>query len=147
MPHGMAAHRERIPRVRIEDDADLPVDERCGCHQTETLPERWHAPCCVHGSGQSDSKKEGTTMSTGSRGQQSQGIGSPISNEAYNVLAALHAKLEGLEAMRKFSAEGNQQLWQQLSERDNQAVQVLVQELERLVQEGRLRPGQPGQAR
>jgi len=68
-------------------------------------------------------------------------------NEAYNVLAALHAKLEGLEAMRKFSAQGNQPIWQQLSERDNEAVQVLVQELERLVREGRLRPGQPGQAR
>ncbi len=94
-----------------------------------------------------DSKKEGATMSTGSSGQQSQGVGSPISNEAYNVLAALHAKLEGLEAMRKFSAQGNQPIWQQLSERDNEAVQVLVQELERLVREGRLRPGQPGQAR
>jgi len=53
-------------------------------------------------------------MSTGSSGQQSQGVGSPISNEAYNVLAALHAKLEGLEAMRKFSAQGNQPIWQQL---------------------------------
>jgi len=77
---------------------------------------------------------------------QQQGIGSPISNAAYNVLSALHSKLEGLEAYRKYSQDGDQQLWQQLSQQDNQAVQQLVQELEQLVQQGRLRPGTPGQA-
>ncbi len=77
----------------------------------------------------------------------SQGVGSPISNEAYNVLAALQAKLEGLEAYRKYQQSGNQQIWQQLSQMDNQAVQTLVQELERLVQEGKFRMQQPGQAR
>ena len=76
----------------------------------------------------------------------SQGVGSPISNEAYNVLAALQAKLEGLEAYRKYQQSGNQQIWQQLSQMDNQAVQTLVQELERLVQEGKFRLQQPGQA-
>ena len=77
----------------------------------------------------------------------SQGVGSPISNEAYNVLAALQAKLEGLEAYRKYQESGNQQIWQQLSQMDNQAVQTLVRELERLVQEGKFRMQQPGQAR
>ncbi len=84
-------------------------------------------------------------MTTGQMGQQSQGIGSPISNEAYNVLSALHSKLEGLEAYRKYSQDGDPQLWQQLSQQDNQAVQTLVGELERLVREGRFRMGQPGQ--
>ncbi len=84
-------------------------------------------------------------MTTGQMGQQSQGIGSPISNEAYNVLSALHNKLEGLEAYRKYSQDGDQQIWQQLSQQDNQAVQTLVGELERLVREGRFRMGQPGQ--
>jgi hypothetical protein len=78
-------------------------------------------------------------------GQQSQGIGSPISNEAYNVLSALHSKLEGLEAYRKYAQDGDQQIWQQLSQQDTQAVQTLVGELERLVREGRFRMGQPGQ--
>ena len=78
-------------------------------------------------------------------GTASQGVGSPISNEAYNVLSALHSKLEGLEAYRKYSQDGGQ-LWQQLSQQDNQAVPTLVQELERLVRDGKLRPGTPGQA-
>ena len=75
-----------------------------------------------------------------------QGVGSPISNEAYNVVSALHAKLEGLEAYRKYQQDGESQVWQQLSDADNQAVQTLIGELERLVQQGRFRMGQPGQA-
>ena len=84
-------------------------------------------------------------MTTGRSGQQSQGVGSPISNEAYNVLSALHSKLEGLEAYRKYQQDGGQ-IWQQLSQQDNQAVQMLVGELERMVQEGRFRLSTPGQA-
>jgi len=86
-----------------------------------------------------------TTMNQG--GQSSQGVGSPISNEAYNVLSALHSKLEGLEAYRKYSRDGDQQIWQRLSQQDNQAVETLVQELERLVREGKFRLQQPGQTR
>ena len=81
-----------------------------------------------------------------SQGQGSQGVGSPISNEAYNVIAALQAKLEGLEAYRKYQANGDQQLWQQLTQQDTQGVELLVQELERLVKEGRFRLQQPGRA-
>src|SRR5262249_1579817 len=36
------------------------------------------------------------------------GIGSPLSNDAYNLIAALHAKLEGMEAYRKFAFDGDQ---------------------------------------
>ena len=84
-------------------------------------------------------------MSMGQSGQS--GVGSTISNEAYNVISALHAKLEGLEAMRKYSGDGNTQVWQQVSQTDQQAVELLVNELERLVQSGGLRPRQPGQTR
>ena len=74
------------------------------------------------------------------------GIGSPISNEAYNVISALQAKLEGMEAYRKYAqSDGNQQLWQQLTQLDTQAVNALVQQLEQLTQNGKLRAGQPGQ--
>ncbi len=79
------------------------------------------------------------------QGQQGGGVGSPISNEAYNVLTSLQSKLEGLEAYRKYAQDGGQ-LWQQLSQQDNQAVQMLVQELERLVRDGKLRLSTPGQA-
>jgi hypothetical protein len=85
-------------------------------------------------------------MSTTQSGTTSQGIGSPISNEAYNVIAALQAKLEGLEAYRKYAqSDSNQQLWQQLTQLDTQAVNMLVQQLEQLAQSGQLRPRQPGQ--
>jgi hypothetical protein len=79
-------------------------------------------------------------------GATSQGVGSPISNEAYNVIAALQAKLEGLEAYRKYAqSDQNQQLWQQLTQLDTQAVQLLTQQLEQLAQGGQLRVRQPGQ--
>ncbi len=94
------------------------------------------------------------TMDQG--GQQSQDVGSPastegyvgslISNEAYNVLSALHSKLEGLEAYRKYSQDGNERLWQQLSQQDNQAVETLVQQLEQLVRDGQFRMKTPGRA-
>jgi len=77
---------------------------------------------------------------------QSQGIGSPVSNEAYNILTSLQSKLEGLEAYRKYSQSGgNPQIWQYLTQVDTQAVQYLTQELERLVQTGQFRLRQPGQ--
>jgi hypothetical protein len=82
-----------------------------------------------------------TTMQS----QQTQGVGSPISNEAYNVVAALHAKLEGLEAYRKYQQSGGQ-IWQQLAQQEIQGVQTLVQELERLVKDGKFRLQQPGRA-
>ena len=84
-------------------------------------------------------------MSMSQGGQGAQGVGSPISNEAYNVLTALQSKLEGLEAYRKYAQSGTTQLWQQLTQQDTQAVELLVQELEQLVRDGKLRLRQPGQ--
>jgi hypothetical protein len=75
---------------------------------------------------------------------QSQSLGSPISNEAYNVIASLHKKLQGLEAMEKFAKDGDAQIWKQLTQLDTQAVAHLVDELERIVKEGKLRMGAPG---
>lgn len=84
------------------------------------------------------------TMSTSSTG--SQAIGSPISNQAYNVISALQAKLEGLEAYRKYAqSDGNQQLWQQLTQLDTQEVQLLTSQLEQLAKNGQLRMNTPGQ--
>jgi hypothetical protein len=79
-------------------------------------------------------------------GQAAGDVGSPISNEAYNVITALQSKLEGLEAYRKYSKDGEQQIWKELSDRDNEAVRLLVNELERIVRDGRLRPATPGKS-
>jgi hypothetical protein len=70
-------------------------------------------------------------------------MGSPVSNEAYNVIAALHTKLEGLEAYRKYQQDGGQ-IWEQLSSQDIQAVDLLLGQLERLVNAGQLRSGATG---
>jgi hypothetical protein len=86
------------------------------------------------------------TMQT-SGSTTTQGVGSPISNETYNVITALQTKLEGLEAYRKYQQTGGGQLWQQLTQLDMQCVQLLTQELERLAQSGGLRMRQPGQTR
>jgi hypothetical protein len=78
--------------------------------------------------------------------QQVQGIGSPISNECYNVLTALQSKLKGLETYRKYAQSGgNAQLWQYLTQLDTQAVQVLSQQVEQMAQSGQLRFRQPTQ--
>lgn len=76
---------------------------------------------------------------------EGQGVGSPISNEAYDVLAALQSKLEGLEAYRKYAQNANRPLWQRLTQHDTEAVEQLVQELERLVRDGTFRLRPPGQ--
>jgi hypothetical protein len=84
-------------------------------------------------------------MGTGG-GAGGQGVGSPITNEAYNVLTALQAKLEGLEAYRKYSKDADAGLWQQLTQVEVQGVELLVGELERLVREGKFRTREPGKA-
>jgi hypothetical protein len=85
-------------------------------------------------------------MSMSSGATVAQGIGSPISNEAYNTIAALKSKLEGLEAYRKYAlSDQNQQLWQQLTQWDTQAVELLTQRLEQMTRDGQLRLRQPGQ--
>jgi hypothetical protein len=85
-----------------------------------------------------------TDTSRGSTGGES--IGSPISNEAYDVLTALHSKLEGLEAYRKFAKDGNDGLWRELTKSDVECVERLVGELERMVKGGTLRMKTPGKA-
>lgn len=78
--------------------------------------------------------------------QQAQGIGSPVSNECYNVLTALQSKLKGMEAYRKYAQSGgNPQLWQYLTQLDQQAVQILTQQVEQMAQAGQLRFRQPTQ--
>ncbi|MGE3268588.1 MAG: hypothetical protein AB7P40_07575 [Chloroflexota bacterium] len=77
--------------------------------------------------------------------QSAQGVGSPISNEAYNVITSLQTKLEGMEAYRKYSQNQGGQLWQRLNALDEQAVSMLVDELERIVRDGKLRMRSPGQ--
>lgn len=80
----------------------------------------------------------------GAQGQSN--VGSPITNEAYNVISALAAKLEGLEAYRKYSKDASGQIWQQLTQIEVQGVQKLVDELEQLVKDGKLRLKTPGKA-
>src|SRR5215211_3705148 len=62
--------------------------------------------------------------------QQRQRMSSPMRNEAYYVLSALYCKLEGLAAYRTYAHDGNDPLWQQFSQTDNQATETLLEELE-----------------
>ncbi len=68
-----------------------------------------------------------------------QGMGSPVSDEAYDVISALHNKLEALEAYEIYAEDGNADIWQQLSQMDQQAAMVLIHQLEDMVRDGRLR--------
>lgn len=68
------------------------------------------------------------------------GVGSPVCNDAYNVIACLHEKLQGLEAMRKFAKDSDDpEVWKTVGRLDLEAVDLLLGELERLVQAGKLR--------
>ena len=64
-----------------------------------------------------------------------------VDNEVYNLLTAAANKLEGLAAYNKYERDGGAagQLWGQLRQQDEQAVRQLLQQLEQLVQQGRLR--------
>lgn len=70
-------------------------------------------------------------------------IGSPITNEAYDIISALAHKLEGLEAFRKYAMDANEEVWRKVSDHDQQAVDVLCDQLEQLCRDGKLR-GQTG---
>lgn len=87
----------------------------------------------------------GEGMSQG-QGQGQGGVGSPISNQAYNIVSALASKLEGLEAYRKYAKDGDAEVWQRLTQAEMATVSTLVDELERLVQSGQFRMRSPGQA-
>jgi hypothetical protein len=84
-------------------------------------------------------------MAVSQRTSGTEGVGSPISNEAYNVITSLQTKLEGMEVYRKYAQNQGGQLWQQLNALDEQATALLVDELERLVRDGKFRMRQPGQ--
>ena len=78
--------------------------------------------------------------------QAGEGMGSPISHDGYNVISALHAKYEGLEAYRKYSWDGDQRIWKELRQRDDEAVRLLCDELEKMAREGRLCTSQSGRS-
>jgi hypothetical protein len=54
--------------------------------------------------------------------------------------------LEGTDAYRKYQKDGSAEVWQKLSQQDMRAVELLVDELERMVREGRFRMRKPGAA-
>ena len=64
-----------------------------------------------------------------------------VDNEVYNLLTAAANKLEGLAAYNKYERDGgpSASVWQQLRQQDEPAVRQLLQQLEQLAQQGRLR--------
>ena len=90
-------------------------------------------------------KSDDTTTTTGGLACIP-GVGSPITNEAYDVLTALQAKLEGLEAYRKYAKDGNEELWKTLTKSDVECVRTLCDRLEQLVRDGKLQLKEPGRA-
>lgn len=91
---------------------------------------------------QEQNAQQGTTHTSA----EEEKIGSPLTNEAYDVIAALKSKLEGLEAYRKYAKDANSELWKELTKSEIPIVERLVDELERMVKEGKLRLKEPGEA-
>jgi hypothetical protein len=57
-----------------------------------------------------------------------------VDNNTYNVLQAFVSTLEALEAYQKYSQDGNQQLWQQVSQHTEQVARILQQQLPQVLQ-------------
>lgn len=62
-----------------------------------------------------------------------------IDNEVYDVIRAVATKLEGLAAYNKYEQDGQQQLWQQMRQQDEQSVRQLMQQLDGYAQKGKLK--------
>ena len=62
--------------------------------------------------------------------QQGSGSGSsPIDNATYNLIAALHSKLEGLEVYEKYARDDDSGIFQRLITEDRQHAEQLLQAL------------------
>lgn len=75
-----------------------------------------------------------TSTQPGSTGAPAGSQGYPVDNITYDLLSALHTKLEGLEAYKKYvqDAQGDQecqQLFQQLQQQDIQVANQIKQHL------------------
>jgi uncharacterized protein YukE len=57
-----------------------------------------------------------------------------VDNNTYNILQAYVSTLEALEAYQKYSQDGNQQLWQQVSQHTEQVARLLQQQLPQVMQ-------------
>jgi hypothetical protein len=74
-----------------------------------------------------------------------QGLGQEttlVDNEVYNLISTIHSKLEGLAAYQTYERDGqaNDAIWRELRQQDEQAVRLLMQQLEQLAQQGKLQP-------
>lgn len=52
-----------------------------------------------------------------------------VDNNTYNIMQAFVSTLEALEAFQKYSQDGNEQLWQQVSQHTEQVARLLQQHL------------------
>jgi|GEM_PF-2363605 len=57
----------------------------------------------------------------------------PVDNNTYNVIMALAKNLEAFEVYGKYAHDGNQQLWEQLSQKTREQVSLLQQELAKIM--------------
>ena len=64
-----------------------------------------------------------------------------VDNEVYNLLSAVTNKLQALSAYSKYLADGsaNDQIFEQLKQEDEAAVRRLMNKLDKLAQQGRLK--------
>jgi hypothetical protein len=63
-----------------------------------------------------------------------------VDNEVYNVISALHSKLEGLAAYAQYERDGqaNDPIWRELRQQDEAAARRLMQQLAQFAQQGKL---------
>ena len=60
--------------------------------------------------------------------------GFPVDNQTYNLMHALVSTLESIEVYKKYQKDGNQELFQELLQQDQQNARKLVSELKQALQ-------------
>ena len=78
-----------------------------------------------------DATKAGSQ--TGAQSGQGQD-GFPVDNQTYNLMQVLVSKLESIEAYKKYQKDGNQQVFQELMQQDQQHARKLLGELKQALQ-------------
>ncbi len=58
-----------------------------------------------------------------------------MDNNSYNVIMALASGLEAQEAFHKYAQDGNQQMWEQIAQHNEQIISLLKQQLPQVLQQ------------
>ena len=70
-----------------------------------------------------------TASTTGTQQGQGDNTESPLDNATYNLVSALHTKLEGIEVMNRYAQDDDSGIFQRIASDDRRHAEELLQQL------------------